>query len=366
MVPPDHTPPRDRTDDSLRDERKRTDDELLVRSETLAENADALVQRARARAREVLGLAREREDAQLETLSGGAELRDTIEHERELADRALAAEHALADGTRLDERAARRLAILQLLALERSHTDRTLAAERVAADDARSAHEDALGAIAHDLRNLLGLILTSASIIVVKPEPASAIEHATAVQRAGAKMRGLLDDLVDFASIEAGTLKVRCEPVDVVALVRDIVGIHELAAAANGLELRYEPALDELVATVDARRLMRVVLNVLANAIKLTPSGGHIRVAVERIDAELEIRIADTGPGIPADMRESIFDRYTQVVGSPRGAGLGLYIARRIASAHGGRIWVDSELGHGATFRIRLPLDRAPSREPSR
>lgn len=123
-----------RTDDNLRTERQRSDEELEARSTALAENSDDVIARARERARKVLELARSREDDQLAAAGATAQLRDSVQEERTVADATLAAERATADADRLDERERRRIALLQLLAHERSATDETLTEERRRAD----------------------------------------------------------------------------------------------------------------------------------------------------------------------------------------------------------------------------------------
>jgi signal transduction histidine kinase len=99
-----------------------------------------------------------------------------------------------------------------------------------------------------------------------------------------------------------------------------------------------------------------LLINLVGNALKYTPEGGRIDVHLSVVDAEYELAVRDTGPGIPQDQLKKIFERFHRV-GSRAGFGLGLHICRRIAEAHGGRISVDSDLGAGATFRVRLPRD---------
>jgi len=108
---------------------------------------------------------------------------------------------------------------------------------------------------------------------------------------------------------------------------------------------------------VDRRRLEQVLINLLSNAHKFTPKGGWARVALVEGEGEVEISVSDNGPGIPPAEQERIFDKFYVVADQKglAGVGLGLYIARQLVELHGGRIWVESEPGHGSTFRFTIP-----------
>jgi signal transduction histidine kinase len=110
---------------------------------------------------------------------------------------------------------------------------------------------------------------------------------------------------------------------------------------------------------MDASRILQVLANLIGNAVKFTPADGEIRVCVEHRSGELVISVADTGAGIPADEAPHVFERFwhRRRGAHKRGSGLGLAISKGIVEAHGGRIWVDSQLGAGSTFCFTLPLD---------
>ncbi len=349
------------TNDSLRTERERSDEEVLARSDSLAEDSEEIIRVARERARLVLDLARTREDQHLRAMGVDEGVRDTVDAERKLENDALAAERASADAQRLDERELRRLAIIQLLAHERAATDHMLAEERGVSDRSAAAREDLLAIIAHDLRSMLSAILINASVVLMAPDLKTANAQGANIQRAGAKMAQLLDDLLDAARVDVGRLALNLAPVNVVELAEDAVEIHQMVATANGVEL-WMKKRGPVVATADGRRLTRVLVNVIGNALKFTDTGGTIEVGVDVDDGECEISVRDTGIGIPVAELETIFERFQQLAPSPHqsiGAGLGLYIARRIVEAHGGRIWVESVEGSGSTFRIRIPIRAA-------
>jgi signal transduction histidine kinase len=110
--------------------------------------------------------------------------------------------------------------------------------------------------------------------------------------------------------------------------------------------------------TGDERRIRQVIFNLLSNAVKFTPAGGAVDVSAARANGEVRVSVADTGPGIAAADHERIFEEFQQTeagVEQREGTGLGLALSKRLVELHGGRIWVDSELGHGSTFVFTLP-----------
>ncbi len=343
---------RQRTDRSLERERSRTDDEIARRAEASGEAADEVLRIARERAAEVLSLARSREDRHApltadEILARAAE------------DAVLATEYEAADLALRDERQRRRLAVRQLLALERRATDVTLKLERASIDDTM-VERAMVDVIVHDLRSMLSAVsLGAASIIlaVSKGQPVELlVELATQIQRATAQSDVLLGDLQDLATIAEGRMRVKPTTTDMLAVVRTALEINQAAAAANGVTLTGHLPDEPVIASLDAPRFMRVLVNLLTNALKFTPRGGSITVDVIRRDAKVEVAVSDTGPGIAEALHEAIFERFRRGpnIGA-RGLGLGLYIAREIVAAHGGRIWVESAPGAGATFRVQVP-----------
>ena len=112
----------------------------------------------------------------------------------------------------------------------------------------------------------------------------------------------------------------------------------------------------------DERRIRQVVFNLLSNAVKFTPPGGHVTLACARVNGEVQVAVADTGPGIAAEDHERIFEEFQQTdvgVGQREGTGLGLTLSRRLVELHGGRIWVDSEPGQGSRFVFTIPQRQA-------
>jgi signal transduction histidine kinase len=158
-------------------------------------------------------------------------------------------------------------------------------------------------------------------------------------------------------------------PTDLVALTRQVVG--EIPqGSAGGHEIVVEAAEPELVGEWDATRIERVLSNLVGNALKYSPSGGRIRLGLERdvATAEAVLRVEDAGMGIPKDELPRVFDRFYRgrnVVGKIPGTGIGLAGVRLIVEQHGGRVSVESTEGVGTTFTVRLPLDLSPVGVPA-
>jgi signal transduction histidine kinase len=186
--------------------------------------------------------------------------------------------------------------------------------------------------------------------------------HAARIRRYVARMNRLIGDLVDVTSIDAGKLAIVPVEGDVVALVTEATDTFQAAAGEKGVSLSAEVPAGPLRVPFDHDRLLQVFANLIANAIKFTPSGGHIQVRVEAPPGLVRFCVSDTGVGIPAPMLEAIFERFWQAgKNDRRGMGLGLYISKSIVDAHHGRIWAESELGQGTRVYFTLPVSGAPT-----
>jgi two-component system sensor histidine kinase GlrK len=170
------------------------------------------------------------------------------------------------------------------------------------------------------------------------------------------KLQRLIEDLLDYqrALHSAGPLQPRAVALD--ALVQDVARPHQLAVQAKGQHLELD--LDKVSVEADPEKLRSIIDNLLGNAVKFTPSGGTIRVLTRAAAREAMVEVIDTGPGVPLEERESIFDSFfrgrAKASGRIEGTGLGLAIAREFVEAHGGRISVVSETS-GGHFRVTLP-----------
>jgi signal transduction histidine kinase len=222
-----------------------------------------------------------------------------------------------------------------------------------------SARDEVLGIVAHDLRNPLSTIMAQASMLE-RPEPEPERRDETprlVIMRAAKRMNDLIQDLLDVAVVEAGQLKVERARLSAADLTREVVEMHTPLASSSRLELRLEVGRDVHDIWGDRNRLLRVLDNLIGNALKFTKEGGRITVQVAARDREVVFSVADTGPGMTPESVAHVFDRFWQAAGRAGrlGAGLGLPIARGIVEAHGGKIWVESTVGRGSTFYFTIP-----------
>jgi PAS domain S-box-containing protein len=176
------------------------------------------------------------------------------------------------------------------------------------------------------------------------------------------QLRMCVNDLLDTTRIETGKLSLELTSVDLAETVQRIVTTLESKAGDANIKLVFSPPTDFPAITADENRLKQVVINLIENALKFTPSGGRITLEVEESSSRpdfVQVSISDTGRGIPKNEADSIFERLYQVKAgdatSKQGIGLGLYLCRELVWLHGGVIWVKSEVGQGSTFTFMLP-----------
>ena len=172
----------------------------------------------------------------------------------------------------------------------------------------------------------------------------------------------LTEQLLDLSKLEAKGMALRKAPGDPAGFVREIVQSFVPLAERRGLTLTFQPEADCLPSRFDAEKLKKAVGNLLSNALKFTPEGGKVLVTVAGDEAVVQVRVRDTGPGIPADELPHVFDRFYQVDGSAtrkhEGTGIGLSLAKELVELHGGAIEVTSEEGFGAEFVVTLPREQ--------
>ena len=208
--------------------------------------------------------------------------------------------------------------------------------------------DDVLAIVSHDLRTPLAAIRCAAELI--------GGPRAAVIERSVDNMTRLLDDLLDVASIETGTLSIELRVQRASDIVEEVRQQFAPIAQQKGIDLTVGIA-DELPAVaVDRERIVQVLGNLVANAIKFTPASGVVRASVEHARDGVEFAISDSGAGISADVMTHIFDRYWHAKkNNGAGHGLGLSIAKGIVEAHGSALRVTSETGRGSTFAFTLP-----------
>jgi signal transduction histidine kinase len=186
------------------------------------------------------------------------------------------------------------------------------------------------------------------------------LAYVNDVLEAGRHLLSLINDVLDLAKIEAGHMELNLSEVALPEILRSAVSIHAERASRRGVELTLETEPDEITVTADERRVRQVVFNLVSNAVKFTPANGRIDISARIDDGQVEIAVADTGPGIAAEDLETIFEEFEQTIDGKQaeGTGLGLPLSRKLVELHGGRLWVESEIGHGSTFRFSLPVQQ--------
>ena len=359
-------PERDKTDESLRVERKNADKVIVDRVSGVEDAADLLVERAREHADSVLDKARDKADQKLGAVEPTPRGQAVVAKERDEEDRVLARERAVADEALRIDRMEQARALAALLPLEREKTDRYLLTERNRSDDALAHRDDFMGMVSHDLRSLLSGIVMNAGLVektaLETDEGRRVVVGMQRISRYVARMNRLIGDLVDVVSLDAGKLQVQPGRGDVAALVHEAVDAFAVAAAQQGIVLETRSFERALAADFDHERMLQVLANIISNALKFTDKGGTISIRGERVGGEIHLSIGDTGVGIPGDMLEAVFERFWQVgKGDQRGPGLGLglHISRCIVEAHHGKIWVESTLGAGSRFHVSFPAQQS-------
>lgn len=192
--------------------------------------------------------------------------------------------------------------------------------------------------------------------------------QAAIIRRAAERANRLIQDLLDITHIESGRLSLDPERHDAASIAREAVEQAAMVAAERGIALECGEMDAPAEVVVDRDRLLQALGNLVSNALKFTPAGGRVRVAVRRGGGEDEgrvlVSVADTGPGIAAAQVPRLFDRYWQANRADRrGVGLGLSIVKGIADAHGGEVRVETEEGAGTTFTLVLPAAGEAARE---
>jgi signal transduction histidine kinase len=239
---------------------------------------------------------------------------------------------------------------------------RAYEAERSTVEELRrlsALRADFVSLVSHELRSPMAAVIGAARTLEgrwrsLRPEQREAF--LALIGDETARLAALVDDVLDTSRIEAGTFSYRFGDVDLARLVEDVVesarlaqhDVHVVGAAAPGL-----PAIRG-----DGERLRQVLANLVDNAVKYSPEGGRVEVRATVEDARASIAVSDDGPGIPADQQALIFEKFGRADvsgGSKPGTGLGLFIARSIAQAHGGSLEVRSAPGAGTTFTLTLP-----------
>jgi signal transduction histidine kinase len=217
-----------------------------------------------------------------------------------------------------------------------------------------------LSTVSHELRTPLASIKGFATTLLrqdVRWDETTQRDFLRIIEEEADRLTEIIDNLLDMSQLEAGVLRVEKEPVQFRTLIRDLVDEMRMRTEAHWFVVDLPAALPSVLA--DSRRIRQVLHNLLENAIKYS-KGGQITVSCQVEDGQAIISVSDQGTGIPSEFLGQVFERFFQIDGASTrrvgGSGLGLSISRGIVEAHGGKIWVESIVGQGSTFRFTLPV----------
>jgi PAS domain S-box-containing protein len=262
---------------------------------------------------------------------------------------------------------------------ERKRAEQELREAKRVAEEASRSKSAFLNTVSHELRTPLTSVVGFAKLIkrrltdVMLPALAGAdpkverasrqvSENVDIIVAEGERLTTLINDVLDLAKIESGKVEWHMQPLAVGDILQRAIAATTSLSNAKGLPVHAE--IEDVLPTVvgDPDRLIQVVINLLSNAIKFT-DGGSITCRARCVDGAIEVRVTDTGLGISAEDQPKVFEQFVQVgdtlTDKPTGTGLGLPICKQIIEHHGGRIWVESEIGKGSTFAFTLPINGA-------
>jgi signal transduction histidine kinase len=386
-----HHPPlkkeRQQTDESLTVERGKTDDSFetyKVKAESITDRAvsanrveaDSIRYKRRADA----DIERSEKNSVAESMKERDELR--LAGERRLEDTAIEKERSRNDLALERERGEKERALTTLLSAERLTTDKNLLSERTKTDvDAtlaaklltveREAHsntksalttrEEFVAIVSHDLKNPIGAI-RSAMEMLLENHSRMAVDNESRrlfelIKRNADSSLRLINDILDMERIVEGKLSMQIAPHSVGDIIDEAVEIHSSVATSKKISLKTVPLRSDYVAACDRDRVSQILSNLIGNALKFTPEGGTVCVGCEQNKNEIQISVSDTGPGIPENQKDRIFERFAQIGNKNRsGLGLGLYISKTLVESQDGKLWVRSDGENGSTFTFTLPV----------
>jgi signal transduction histidine kinase len=220
----------------------------------------------------------------------------------------------------------------------------------------RSSVDEILSLLVHEIQAPLSVIegfTLALQVAVERGDDDGIRETSQGVRRAGASLRALIRSFAEVGAMESGILSLNLRETPLVQLVNGTV--EDLATLAGSHSIVID-ADDDFAAEVDSIRVRQVLTNLLTNAIKFSPRQSEITIRIRRDQATACISVTDQGPGIPAHSHGELFQKFSRLGATGSGTGLGLFLSRGIARAHGGDLTCDSESGVGATFTLSLPL----------
>ena len=249
-----------------------------------------------------------------------------------------------------------------VIALENAHLFEEIARKSRELEIASQHKSQFVANMSHELRTPLAAILGYAELMqegFYEPQGPKSLAALTRIRANGKHLLGLINTVLDIAKIESGQFNLNLGEYALENVVETVRAATEALAETKKLELKTEVAKQLPIGIGDEQRLTQVLLNLVGNAIKFTDRG-EVRISANALNSHFAVRVSDTGPGIPIGEQKRIFEQFHQVDSSSTkakgGTGLGLAIAKQIVEMHGGRIWVESTPGEGASFQMELPI----------
>jgi two-component system phosphate regulon sensor histidine kinase PhoR len=232
-------------------------------------------------------------------------------------------------------------------------------AQRREHSDAQAVQREFVSVAAHELRSPLTAIKGFARMLTLKGDSLSEdkrLQYLQTISDQSDRLARLIEDLMQVSQIDARNLKLKPETVDVGATVDSLADQFRAKWADREIEIVRSGGLS---ATADRHRLDGILINLIDNAIKYSPAGAPVRVAIRGHGDSVQVSVIDRGPGMTEEERRSLFQKFHRLAsataGEIQGTGLGLFIVKGLVEAHGGRVWVESKLGEGSTFSFTLP-----------
>jgi signal transduction histidine kinase len=221
-----------------------------------------------------------------------------------------------------------------------------------------------LANMSHELRTPLNAIIGFSEVLgerMFGELNAKQAEYTDDILSSGRHLLSLINDILDLSKVEAGRMELELAKFDLPMAIDNALTLIRERATRHGIRLHH--SVDERLSefTGDERKIKQILLNLLSNAVKFTPEGGQIKVEASLGDSAIIVSVTDTGTGIAPEDQEAIFEEFRQVgtdyAQKREGTGLGLTLTRKFVELHGGKIWVESEVGKGSKFTFTLPVN---------
>ncbi len=254
-----------------------------------------------------------------------------------------------------------------VLAIQNARLFREIEAKGRELEAANQHKSEFLANVSHELRTPLNAIIGFSEVLQERlfgELNAKQAEYTDDILSSGRHLLSLINDILDLSKIEAGRMELEVTTFDLPLAIENALLLIRERASRHGIKL--DRVVDDRLGdfTGDERKVKQILVNLLSNAVKFTPEGGKIQVRAALDDGSVKISVSDTGVGIAPEDHEAIFEEFRQVGSNyaqkREGTGLGLSLTRKFVEMHGGKIWVESELGKGSTFTFTLPINTHP------